>query len=354
MDKKLFMFMSALVVIFALLAIPCVAGGPAGVGSGSPSGRYVGYSWSGEVDGVQLNDASGYIQTIIELDDEWIITDARMLYFVERDGFTIPRQSGNSYVAIDYRVDPTPATPGDDYSPGRSMFTVHNADMMSFYAAGVAADGTAAALLVCPSTRYQYEIKLPPGFDYNTPFGELTVDSGRLVPTVRTSGSGILRPQDWDELSGKNFLDLERYNYVVTIRGTFEGLDASSPTADFLQAMGVEFVGGRPQPQEALYGYFGIGGWAGNYRAIEEYLVGRDAREVTSLVDWSVEEYAAGINENNQFGVDTESGATRTVQNGVDTISGATVRMSRESTSYQRALVQAGILRVSEVIVGRF
>jgi hypothetical protein len=49
------------------------------------------------------------------------------------------------------------------------------------------------------------------------------------------------------------------------------------------------------------------------------------------------------VNENNEFGVDVQTGATRTIQNSTDGISGATVRMSRESTSYQRALVDAGI-----------
>jgi len=34
--------------------------------------------------------------------------------------------------------------------------------------------------------------------------------------------------------------------------------------------------------------------------------------------------------------------------------SGATVRISRESTSYQRALVEAGILDESDVVIGRF
>ncbi len=43
----------------------------------------------------------------------------------------------------------------------------------------------------------------------------------------------------------------------------------------------------------------------------------------------------------NFFGIDSASSATKTVQDSMDGISGATVRMSRESTSYQRALVEA-------------
>ncbi|WP_201756919.1 hypothetical protein [Isachenkonia alkalipeptolytica] len=74
--------------------------------------------------------------------------------------------------------------------------------------------------------------------------------------------------------------------------------------------------------------------------------------EFTSLVDWS--EYEDSIYDENQFGVDVESGATRTIQNSIDTISGATLRISQEATSFQRALVSAGILEEEEVVIGRF
>ncbi len=355
MDKKIYLVMGVLIVVLGLLALPNLTDNPLlGAEGATLEGRYVGYSWGGENEGVAFEDADRYIETILELDEEGVITYAKMKYYVQKDGYWIPRQSGNSYVDVDFEVDPTPAVPGEDYAPGESMFTVYNADMMSFYAAAVNEDGKAAVALVCPSTRYQFEIKLPEDFDYSTPFGELTIDSGLLVPTIRTSGSGITRPDDWDEFAENNFLNMETYSYVITQRGIFGEFDESTPTKDFMEAMGVEFSGDRPEPTDAKYGYFGIGGWAGNYESIEEYLVGQNARELTSLVDWEVEQYAGGINEENQFGVDVESGATRTVQDGVDTISGATVRMSRESTSYQRALVEAGILREHDVIIGRF
>jgi len=356
MDKKLYLVMGALVVILGLLALPNLTDNPllGAVDETTLEGRYVGYSWSGENDGVELEEASSYIETIIELDNEGIITDARMRFFVQKDGFWIPRQSGNSFVEVDFDADPTRAVPGEDYSPGDSMFTIYNADMMSFYAAAVNDQGETAAALVCPTTRYQFEIKLPDDFDYDTPFGELTIESGKLVPSTLTSGSGILRPESWDELEDRNFLNIETYSYVVTQRGTFGGLNEESSTREFMEAMGVEFSDGRPRSMEVEYGYFGMGGWAGNYRSIEDYLAGQNARDLTSLVDWSIERYAGGINEENQFGIDVESGATRTVQDGVDTISGATVRMSRESTSYQRALVEAGIIREQDVIIGRF
>ncbi len=48
------------------------------------------------------------------------------------------------------------------------------------------------------------------------------------------------------------------------------------------------------------------------------------------------------------------AGATKTAQDSLDGIAGATVRMSRESTSFQRALVAAGILTEEDVIKGRF
>jgi Na+-transporting NADH:ubiquinone oxidoreductase subunit NqrC len=67
-----------------------------------------------------------------------------------------------------------------------------------------------------------------------------------------------------------------------------------------------------------------------------------------------VDRWSKAINDDNFFGVDVVSSATKTAQNSVDGISGATVRISRESTSYQRALVKAGILEEKEVIKGRF
>lgn len=132
-------------------------------------------------------------------------------------------------------------------------------------------------------------------------------------------------------------------------------MDGNSTVQEFLEAMGVEFSGVTPQPQAVAYGYFGIGGWAGNYTAIANYLIGQNARDVTSLVDWTAERYQRSINDQNQFGVDVETGATRTAQlSTVDGIAGATVRMSRESTSYQRALVDAGVISEDDVIIGRF
>jgi len=82
--------------------------------------------------------------------------------------------------------------------------------------------------------------------------------------------------------------------------------------------------------------HFGLGGWKGNHEAIAQNLIGQDATQLTSLVDWTLPRYAGAVNEDNAFGVDVESGATNTVQNSCDGISGATVRVSRESTSYQK------------------
>ncbi len=99
---------------------------------------------------------------------------------------------------------------------------------------------------------------------------------------------------------------------------------------------------------------FGVGGWNGNLNAIAENLIGVDATGKTSLIDWSISRFGDAIDDQNRFGVDVPSGATRTVQDSIDTISGATVRVSREATSYQRALVAAGIIDESDVVIGRF
>lgn len=338
-----------------LLLVGCTpATDTSGSGEKSLEGSFVGYSWQGEVDGVELADATQYIETILELDENGVITDAKMRFFVQKDGFWIPRQSGNAFVSVDYAVMPTQATPGENYAPGSTMFTIYTADMMSFYAVGVSPDNIAAAAIVCPVTRYQYEIRLPAGTDYNLPLGEVTIGSGLFVPTIRTSGSGLLRPADWESLADKNILNIDRWSHVINDQGIFEGIDETSSLMAFLEAMGVEFVNGTPQPLAVQYGYFGLGGWVGNYQAIEEFLIGKNATELTSLIDWSLPYYAGAINDQNQFGIDVESGATRTVQNSIDGISGATVRMSREGTSYQRALVDAGIITEEEVIIGRF
>ncbi len=325
-----------------------IAAGPAGF-----AGTHVGYSWAGEARGTAFEDANAYIETKLVLDEDAQITDARVTYWQIVDGFWTTRQSGNAYVAVNYAVDPTPATL-PDYQPGTTMFTIYTANLMSFYAAAVSEDGVVAATLVEPLTRYRFEWKLPPDFDFGTRLSDLTIGSGITVPAVRAAGGALIPVNDWDELADEHILDLDEYSHVITDEGVFEGLDGSSSVREFLERMGVEFDNGRPAPMAPRYGYFGIGGWVGNYSAIEQYLVGRDARELTSLVDWSPERFALAINEQNQFGVDVPTGATRTVQNSFDGIAGATVRMSRESTSYQRALVRAGIISESDVIVGRF
>jgi opacity protein-like surface antigen len=322
--------------------------------NGDLSGRYVGYSWGGEADGTSFEEAEQYIETILELDENGIITDAKMLFFVQMDGFWIPRQSGNAYVDIDYTIEPSEAVPGENYEPGESMFTVYTADMMSFYAAGVSEDGIAAAMLVDPITRYMFEYRFDENFDYSTLMEELTIGREYMTPTIRTSSSGLVRPDNWEDFEGGTIFTIDPWSHVVNERGILEGIDDESTVQEFLQTLGIEFAGGTPQQTDPVYGYFGNEGWAGNYTAIEEDLIGQDATQKTSLVDWSVPRYAGAVNEDNVFGVDVEAGATRTVQNSIDTISGATVRISRESTSYQRALVQAGIISEADVIIGRF
>lgn len=357
--KRLSLLLMAAIVVVSVIGVAACGRDRLRVGepAAEPSlaGRHVGYSWGGEARGTAFEDATQYIETILTLDEDGIIEDAKMVFWVQRDGYWIPRSSGNAYVAIDYNVDPTAATPGDDYAAGESMFTVYTVDMMSFYAVGVSSDNVAAVAIVCPVTRYQYEMKFDAGFDFDKPFGDVTIAGGDLVPTWRTSGSGLMRPQDWAEIAERNFFAIhDLWSHVVNDRGVLSGVTPASSVREFLEALGVSFDGGVPQPAEAAYGYFGLGGWSGNHSAIAQSLIGEDATSKTSLVDWSVERFAGAVNEDNVFGVDVATGATRTVQNSFDGISGATVRISREATSYQRALVDAGILQESDVIIGRF
>lgn len=347
---------TALVLILMLSLGGCNGSAAAEVEPDEPdyAGRYVGYSWGGEARGTTFEDRDRFIETILTLDRDGTILDADMRYWVMANGFWTTRQSGNAYVDVDYSVTPVAATPGSDYQAGTSMFTVYTADMMSFYGVGVSDDGVVATGIVCPVTRYLYETRLPRGFNYDRPMSDITVGSDYLVPTVRTSGSGLVRPEDWQSLAGETIFSIHHWSHVVNDTGILEGISNQSSVREYLEALGVSFDNGRPVPMNVTYGFFGVGGWHGNYRSMEAFLRGRNATEYTSLVDWSIPRYAGAINDDNVFGVDVGSGATRTAQDSMDGMSGATVRLSREATSYQRALVAAGILDESDVIIGRF
>lgn len=314
---------------------------------------YQGISWKGEAKGVKLEDTDQKIETTLTLDDEGIIKDVRMDFLALKDGEWIARNNPEAEVSIDFSVDPQAAVPGSEYKKGVSMFDIKTNDMMSFYALGVDGDGTVALAIVDPVIRYKLEAKLEPGFDFHTQVGELTINN-EMVPTVRTSGSGLLKPEEWSEVEGKNIFDLHIFNHVMFDYGVLEGIDETSTVEEMLTALGVEFEDGVPSQMEPTHGFHSNGGWKGNYDSVAEYLRGKNANEVTSLIDWSVPRYAKGINEENAFGIESRAGATRTAQDSFDSIAGSTVRMSRENTSYQAALVDAGIISEEEVIKGRF
>ncbi|MFU8787154.1 MAG: hypothetical protein ACNA7U_07865 [Candidatus Izemoplasmataceae bacterium] len=318
------------------------------------SGTYTGYSWAGEANGVSFDEATQYIETTLTLGADGTILEASIDFMVFRNGTWVSRLNTDATVSIDYSVDPTQAIVGENAANGESMFTIETVDLMSFYTYGVDADGTIAIGIVCPVTRYLFEMKLPADFDFTTPVEALTIANGHLVPTILTSNFGLARVSDWDRYENRSIFTIHHWSHVVNEYGVFEGIDNDSTTAELLEALGITFTNDQANPLEAEYGFFGIGGWAGNYAAIENFLIGKNATELTSLIDWSIEEYALNIDENNFFGRDTITGATRTVQNSVDTIAGATVRISREATSFQRALVEAGIIDESDVIIGRF
>lgn len=316
-------------------------------------GKHTGYSWKGEAEGVKFEDAEDYIETILELDKDGIIKDAEMKFFVKKDDEWTTRQNEDASVEVDFEVEPIMAIPGDNYEKGNSMFTIDVTDMMSFYVVAVNEEGVAAVAITDPVTRYMMEMKLPKGFDYSKPVSELTIGN-IMIPTVRASGGGIEKPNEWDSYGDKTIFNISPWSHVITQNGVLEGITEESSVEDLLGAFGVEFESNQPKEMDIKYGYHSMGGWAGNYSAIEESLIGKNANELTSLIDWSNSRYSENIDENNFFGLDTTSGATRTVQNSMDGISGATVRMSRESTSYQRALVEAGIIKEADVIKGRF
>ncbi len=320
------------------------------------SGTYVGYSWKGESSGKTLEEASQKIETTLVLDKDGNILDAKILFWKLKDGSWYTRQDGTARVSVDLSVTPEAATPGASYAKGTSMFTIDTHDFMSLYSVVVDADGSAALLIVDPTTRYQFEISLPQGYDYSTTVGSVTVDgtAGGFIPTVRTSGSGVMKPDAWSELTGKNIFNIAGYNHVMVDFGVFEGLSADSTMQELLESLGVMFTTGAPDEFALDYGRHSLGGWQGNYEAIEDYLIGMNVNDITSLVDWETQKWGDAVNDDNFFGIDVPAGATKTAQDSFDGIAGATVRMSRESTSFQRALVAAGILTEEEVVKGRF
>ncbi len=322
------------------------------------SGTYVGYSWKDEDEGVTLDDASQKVETTITLDADGTITDVDMLFLKkDKEGNWYSRTETDADVMVDFSVEPTKAileTEEMEYSHGDSLFDIKTADMMAFYSVSVDENGTVAFGVVEPYSRYLFEYKLDSEFDFSTPMKDMTIGSGMAVPTTRTSTSGKVKPTNWDEFSEYTILDFSDEPHVLLGRGVFEGLTEESTMQEYLESVGVEFVDGVANSMDTTHGFTGVGGWSGNYQAIANNLIGQNATEVTSLVDWSNPLYSGAINEDNFFGIDVMAGATKTVQDSVDTVSGATVRVSRESTSYQRALVEAGIISEEDVVKGRF
>jgi len=348
------------VLVLALILSACgakkVAEKPAA--SRDYSGTFTGYSWKDEAKGVSLAEATEKVETVLTLDASGTITAASIDFQVKRaDGSWYKRNDPSAEVLVDFSVLPAAATPQtatQAYVAGKSMFKIQTNDKMSFYAVAVATDGTVAFALVDPIHRYQTEMRLPSGFDYNTAISQLTIGSGLIVPTIRTSSSGYLKPASWQEHAEKHLFGFYQSPYVYTGRGSFQGLTAQSTVRELLEKAGVRFENTRPVAMAPVHGFYANGGWTGNYAAMGQFLVGKKAPALLSLVNWATPRYAGAINADNFFGIDAQAGATKTVQNSTDGIAGATVRISREATSYQRALVAAGILEEAKVIKGRF
>jgi hypothetical protein len=325
------------------------------------SGEYIGYSWKGESQGVTLEEATEKIETKITLDKKGVITNFEMDFLVLKNDQWIKRNDPTATISFDTSVDPTPAIIGaDSVESGNSMFEIKTNDKMSLYVVGVDSDGTVAYGIVDPITRYLLEAKFGPDYDFSTQLGKLTVNDG-FVPTVLTSGGGLLKPKSFEELENMSVLDISIYSHVINLRGVYEGITNETTVEELLTLSGVTFVDGKPQPLEGTHGFHSIGGWDGNYKNIAKTMIGKNASEMTGLTNFEGknfegDEYKLGIDENNFFGIyeDTVTGATKTIQKSYETIAGATVRISRENTSFQRALVEAGIITEEQVIKGRF
>jgi hypothetical protein len=343
--KKIVMMVLALVGLVGLVAC----------GSSEPkvdySGVFTGYSWAGEATGVQFEDATQRIKTTLYIAKNGQIVDANIDFEILRNGVWVSRLITEGQITINYEIDPVAATPSP-YAAGTSMFSKGSLENMSLYGLGVSENGTVALFMVDPVTRYQFEYKFASDFDFTQPVSTLTVGSGLAIPTIRTAGGANLNVTNWETIATKHFFNINVWSHVSTDHGVLAGVTNSTTIRQMLEKLGVTFVNNLPQPLAPTHGYLGIGGWSGNYEGIRQFLINKNATELKTLVNWNDPKYQGTINENNQFGL--ISGATNTAQDSFDTIAGATVRMSRESTSYQRALVAAGLLLESQVIIGRF
>lgn len=192
-------------------------------GAAGFDGYHVGYSWAGEAGGNAFDDAGAYIETILLLDEDANILDAEMRYFQRVDGYWTTRQSGQARIDVDSDVTPVSSTLEGGYAAGVSMFDIFTVSVMSLYAVAVDDDGTVAVALVEPLTRFQFEMKFEPGYDFGTRMAALTIGSGMAVPTRRTAGGNFLLPDSWDELADEHLFDLHQYSRVLTNQGIFEG-----------------------------------------------------------------------------------------------------------------------------------
>ncbi len=324
------------------------------------SGVYTGYSWRGEHSGTAFEETTQRIKTTLTLDTDGTIKDLVMDFEKKSGDEWIHRDNPSATLSTNFDITPTVATLGDDKVNGTSMFDIETNDMMSLYVVSVDEDGTVAYGFVDPMTRYLYEAKFTADFDFNTKMGDAVVGE-IFIPTTLTSSSGHIKPKAWDEINGKSLFDLDKYSYVSTKRGVYENISNESSVKDLLEKSGVTFSDGKPQPLNTKHGFHSAGGWTGNYETITNYLIGKNATEVTALENfdgfsYDGNSYRDSINEDNFFGYNTDavSTATRSIQQSWDSTTGATVRISRENTSYQRALVEAGILEEKDVIKGRF
>ncbi|MDF1618704.1 hypothetical protein [Petrocella sp. FN5] len=347
--------------ILAMLLLVVLVLTSVGCSSTDYSGEYVGYSWKGESKGVTFEEATEKIETKMTLDKKGIITDFEMDFLVSKDDQWIKRNDPAATVSFDTSIEPTPAIIGSDsVESGESMFDIKTNDKMSLFVVGVDDDGTVAYGIVDPITRYLFEAKFEADYDYSTKLGQLTIDNG-LVPTVRTSGSGLIKLKAFEELEGLSLLDFSIYSHVINLRGVYKDITNDTTIEELLTLSGVTFENGKPQPLEGTHGFHSIGGWNGNYKNIAKTMIGKNATELTGLTDfegknYEGDEYKLGIDENNFFGIyeDSVTGATKTIQKSYETVAGATIRISRENTSFQRALVEAGIITEEDVIKGRF
>ena len=216
-----------------------------------------------------------------------------------------------------------------------SMFDITATDMMSTYAA--VSDGTNVSVAIMGAeSRMMYEAVINKTSDAAKGLDDLDWKVNKAHYSAHKGSDAKIGTTPF------NFGDWEK---VAVANGVFKGLstamDSTSTAADLIAKLE---AAGMKDDSKVVSGFHSLGGWYGNYRAIEASLKGKNVNNFKYL--WNYDGPQLGSKPNETTGNIT--GSTN-IQDSTNGISGATVRTSRENHAFQLALVELGFLKSNEV-----